>query len=108
MVSFPYQTECCGSYLAVSKPDLPERLSGDILASARRNGAQMIVTACPLCQFNLDKQQQEMPNYYAGYRRIPVFYFSQLMGSALGLDVKEYGWERHYVDPRPVIEKTGS
>jgi heterodisulfide reductase subunit B len=107
-VDFPHKNECCGAYLAVKAPEVTRAMVHTILKSAQAAGAEAMVTNCPLCQFNLDKRQQEMPNYYAGYRSIPVFYFSQLMGLALGLDVKEYGWERHYVDPRPVIEKIGS
>ena len=58
-VSFPYNIECCGSYLTVKDPEVSETLSRDIVASAREHGAQVIVTACPLCQFNLDYPQRE-------------------------------------------------
>lgn len=101
-VEFPYQVECCGSYLAVSKPELPEKLSGDITASARKYGAQAIVTACPLCQYNLDHQQQNLPEE----ERIPVVYFTQLMAAALGLDESTFGMEGHTVDPRPLFHQT--
>lgn len=97
VVDFPYEMECCGSYLAVSKPDLPEKLSKDILDSARRQGAQALVTACPLCQFNLD-----YPQRLAG-EGLPVLYFTQLMAVALGLDASLWGMEQHYVDPRPLF-----
>ena len=53
-VDFPFKGECCGSYLAVNKPDVPAALSGTIVESAAKHGAQAIVTACPLCQYNLD------------------------------------------------------
>jgi heterodisulfide reductase subunit B len=36
---------------------------------------------------------------------MPVFYFSQLMGLALGLNIEEYGWERHYISPQPIVER---
>jgi heterodisulfide reductase subunit B len=95
VLSFPYQTECCGSYLAVSKPELPEKLAQDILASAKNNGVQVIATACPLCQFNLDFAQRSIPNHEA----IPVMYFTQLMAVALGLEQNLWGITGHYVDP---------
>jgi heterodisulfide reductase subunit B len=118
VVDFPYQVECCGSYLAVSKPELPERLSLDIVSSARRRGAQAIVTACPLCQFNLDYPQRDgsaqrdapLPSgadgaarpgrlpLQAGEDQLPVLYFTQLMAVALGLDEDVWGLENHYVD----------
>jgi len=106
VVSFPYQSECCGSYLAVSRPELPEQLAGEIIASARRNGAQAIVTACPLCQFNLDYPQRDRPGL-SHEEGLPVLYFTQLMALALGLDEAEWGIEGHYVDPRPLFAPQG-
>ena len=104
-VDYPHKNECCGAYLAVKAPEVTRSMVYTILGSAQRAGAEAMVTNCPLCQFNLDKQQREMTNSYAGYRPIPVFYFSQLMGLALGLDIDDYGWDRHYIDPRPLVEK---
>jgi heterodisulfide reductase subunit B len=73
-VDFPFKGECCGSYLAVNKPDVPAALSGTIVESAAKHGAQAIVTACPLCQYNLDVKHT-----------LPVVYFTELMSAALGL-----------------------
>jgi heterodisulfide reductase subunit B len=95
-VSFPYQSECCGSYLAVSKPELPEKLSLEILNSAQKHGAQAIVTACPLCQFNLDYPQRAGAGIV---NSIPVLYFTQLIAVALGLEQEQWGMQDHYVDP---------
>jgi heterodisulfide reductase subunit B len=73
-VDFPFKGECCGSYLAVNKPDVPAALSGTIVESAAKHGAQAIVTACPLCQYNLDVKHT-----------LPVVYFTELIAAALGL-----------------------
>lgn len=102
-VDFPYKVECCGSYLSVSRPELPTELSLQILASAQRNGAQAIVTACPLCQFNLDSAQQELKDAGALDKRMPVLYFTQVMAVALGLEQETWGLEGHYVDPSPLF-----
>ena len=48
-----------------------------------------------------------MQKNYAGYQPIPVFYFSQLMGLALGLDASDYGWDQHYIDARPMLIARG-
>ncbi len=106
-VDFPHKNECCGAYLAVKAPDVTREMVYTILKSAQAAGAEAMVTNCPLCQFNLDKQQAQMHQVHAGYRSIPVFYFSQLMGLALGLDIERYGWERHYVDARPLLNERG-
>jgi len=106
-VDFPHKNECCGAYLAVKDANITRQMVYTILKSAQAAGAQAVTTNCPLCQFNLDKQQAEMQKLHAGYRSIPVFYFSQLMGLALGLDVGNYGWERHYIDARPLLNERG-
>jgi heterodisulfide reductase subunit B2 len=103
VVDFPYQSECCGSYLAVSKPDVPQKLATEILASARRHGAQALVTACPLCQFNLDFPQRAEQQTLNG-NEIPVLYFTQLMAVALGLEPAAWGMDKHYIDPKPLFE----
>jgi heterodisulfide reductase subunit B len=106
-VDYPHKNECCGAYLAVKAPDITREMVYTILHSAQLGGAEAVATNCPLCQFNLDKQQQELQKRHAGYQPIPVFYFSQLMGVALGLNASDYGWERHYIDVRPLLSERG-
>jgi len=101
-VDFPYNIECCGSYLTVKEPEVSRTLSQDIVASAREHDAHVVVTACPLCQFNLDYPQRETEFGSAG-NEIPVVYFTQLMAVALGLPEEDWGMEGHYVDPRPML-----
>jgi heterodisulfide reductase subunit B len=106
-VDFAHKNECCGAYLAVKDPAVTQEMVYTILKSAQAAGAEAVATNCPLCQFNLDKQQAEMRRLYANYHPVPVFYFSQLMGLALGLDATDYGWERHYIDARPLLNERG-
>jgi heterodisulfide reductase subunit B len=107
-VDYPHKNECCGAYLAIKDPKVTQEMVYTIVKSAQSAGADSVATNCPLCQFNLDKQQAEMHRVHAGYEPMPVFYFSQLMGLALGLDAREYGWERHYIDARPLLSERGS
>jgi heterodisulfide reductase subunit B len=105
VVDFPYQVECCGSYLAVSKPELPEKLSKEILFSARQHGAQAIATACPLCHFNLDfPQRPEISGSNSDV--IPIFYFTQLMAIALGLSEDNWGTQSHYAQANHLFSST--
>lgn len=100
VIDFPYQDECCGSYLLVSRPELPVKMAGAILDSARKCGAQAIATACPLCQFNLDHPQGRGGSLSSAGKELPVLYFTQLMAAALGLEPADWGMEEHAVDPR--------
>jgi len=85
-VSFPFQTECCGSYQIVDRRDLVINRSYRILSSAQRAGAQVLITACPLCQYNLDEAQTELAERLPDYTSIPVLYFTQAIALALGVE----------------------
>ena len=106
-VDFSHRVECCGSYLLVTSADLATDMSYAVLESAVRSGADLLVTACPLCQYNLDYKQTEMAREHPGFRPLPVLYFTQLMGLALGLESGDWGWELHHVDPRPILASHG-
>jgi heterodisulfide reductase subunit B len=108
-VHYSHKGECCGAYLAVKSAEVTSEMSFTILASAHRSGAELVVTNCPLCQFNLDRVQDargRMQNSrYAGFQPIPVLYFTQLLGIALGLDSEGFELDRHYVNPCPVLAR---
>jgi heterodisulfide reductase subunit B len=103
-VDYSHKGECCGAYLAVKSAEVTAEMSFTILASAQRSGAELVVTNCPLCQFNLDRVQKTMGSRHAGFQPMPVLYFTQLLGIALGLDSDGFELDRHYVDPRPLLE----
>jgi len=106
-VDYSHRGECCGAYLAVKSVDVTAEMSFTILDSAQRSGAELVVTNCPLCQFNLDRMQKAMGGRHSGFRPIPILYFTQLLGIALGLDSEGFELDRHYVDPRPLLEGKG-
>lgn len=107
VADYPHRAECCGNYIAAFDLDTTQEMSYLILASARKASADLIVTSCPLCQFNLDRWQQDLAMKHGGFRPIPVLYDSQLLAIALGLDVTPFDLDRHYVDPRPVLAEKG-
>lgn len=102
-VEWPYKTECCGSSFALARPDIVYKLTNDILREAQDAGADAIATACPLCQSNLDLQQQDTEKRYNAQYGMPIFYFTQLLGLALGVDQKELGMQRLIVSPERVL-----
>ncbi len=101
------KVECCGNYLVAIKPELAMEMSYRIISSAYRAGAEVLVTNCPLCQFNLDRWQRDLVVKKGGFRPLPVLYFTQLLAIALGLDPTRYELEKHYVDPKPLLKAKG-
>ena len=77
-VIYPMRNECCGGYVVVEDKEFASKKANAVADNAKQNGAEMLVTACPLCKYNLVKSQSD----------VPVVYFTELLAEALG--VKEY------------------
>lgn len=100
---WPYKTDCCGGSLALTRPDLVKKLVDKLLNMAYEVGADCLVTACPLCQANLDLYQEEISKKLKREYHLPVFYFTELMGLALGSKGVKSWLKRHLVDPRRLL-----
>ena len=76
-VIYPYRNECCGGYVTLEDKGLAQKKSNAVLESAESFGAEMVLTACPLCLYNLNKNGTE--------HDLPVLYFTELLAEALGV-----------------------
>ena len=74
-VIFAKRNECCGGYVSLESPALAKKNSNAVVENAKAQGAEMIITACPLCKYNLIKTGSD----------IPVVYFTELLAEALGV-----------------------
>lgn len=106
-IDFPYKIECCGSFQSIGSPDVATECAYRILSSAIKNGAEAIVSTCPMCTFNIDQKQSDIKQKYLDFKTIPVFYFTQLLGIAMGLDYQVLGFEQNDVDPLPLLKGKG-
>ena len=88
-VEFELTAKCCGGMVTNTEPEKTIPVVAGLLRSAKAAGAECIAVACPLCHMNLDFYQPEVNQYLGGYYTIPVVYFTQLMGLAMGLPQKE-------------------
>jgi heterodisulfide reductase subunit B len=102
-IEWPFKTECCGASFSITRTDTVKRLSGEILRMAKASGAECIAVACPLCQTNLDLRQSDIESASGEKIGLPVFYFTQLLGKALGLSDRELGIDRLITDPSAVL-----
>ena len=93
-VDYALKTKCCGGSLTGTLHEVGLRLNYILLKEAARKGAEAIVTLCPLCQFNLDVYQAEIAKQSGERFDMPVLYFTQVLGWALGGESKELGLKR--------------
>lgn len=75
-VIYPYRNECCGGYISLKEKEMAQNMCKNIMDSAKGFGADMLITAGPLCMYNLKKH---------GTGELPVFYFTELLAEALGV-----------------------
>jgi len=103
IVPFPEKGRCCGGSLVISNIGLALSLIVRILESAHSNGAECIVTVCPLCQLNLDAYQGMVNSKFGTKYKLPIMFLSQLLGAALGMEPKKLGFDRGIVSAEKVL-----
>lgn len=101
-----YKTDCCGGSLALTRPDIVKRLVDKLLGMAREAGADCLATGCPMCQANLDTRQAQVSKEFGKDHHLPIFYFTELIGLALGCRVDKWV-KKHLVDPRSLLTSRG-
>ncbi len=85
---------CCGGPLVGTIREAGLRLIHDLLKEAKSRGADVLATACPLCQFNLECFQERVTREFGEPVELTVGFFTQLLGLALGLDERRLGIHR--------------
>lgn len=108
MLPFPLKTECCGGSFGIPRNDVTASLAGRIMEMAQEAGADAVVVACPLCQMNLDLRQGQINSANNLKLNMPVFYFTQLLGVAMGLPESSLEMNKLVVDVKPALAKIGS
>jgi len=105
VVYYPVKTKCCAGTFITTQQDVAARMIGILLKEAQARDADALVVCCPLCQFNLDNFQKEAGAYWHEKFNIPVLYFTQVVGLALGLSPAALDLDKHRVPTDRVLAK---
>lgn len=97
VVKWSYKTECCGAGLSLSQTQVVVELVGKLISMAKQSGAECIVTACPLCQANLEMRQNGA--------NMPVLYFTEVLGLAFDMKDVDIWLKKHLVSPLELVER---
>lgn len=106
VVHYPDKVRCCGGMLMTTFEDVALNLNNHLISTAELNGAEIIATTCPLCQMNLEAYQAQINEKYHTNHNMPIVYFSQLVGLALGIEPSKLGLDLLLVDVPKVNLKT--
>ncbi|MFC2056503.1 CoB--CoM heterodisulfide reductase iron-sulfur subunit B family protein [Chloroflexota bacterium] len=101
VIDWSYKVDCCGGSLSIAAPEIVKELTGKIVTAASEVEADAIVTACGICQANLDMRQPKN----SGSHPTPIFYFSELSALAFGSSNVQEWLAKHMVDPSALLER---
>lgn len=102
-IDYAYRLRCCGGSLIITSREAALSLVHDLLQSAVNSDAAVIATACPLCQTNLECYQMQVNQEFGTDYKIPIMYFTQLIGLAMGLSPKKLGIGTEFVSTDNVL-----
>jgi len=107
-VAWAYKTKCCGGAVFIPRKQIALELTGKILVKAHQAGADVIAVACPFCHLLLDMYQDKALKQVGAGFRLPILYFSQLMGVALGIEDERLELRGNVVSPFVALERIAS
>jgi heterodisulfide reductase subunit B len=100
IVPYEDKVRCCGGMLMTTYEEIALDLNNELLLNAKESGAEIIATTCPLCQMNLEAYQTKINEKYHTNHNMPIVYFTQLVGLALGIDGAKLGMNALLVTPK--------
>lgn len=104
-VDFADRLRCCGASLIMTSRHAALEMVRVLLYNAVSSGADVIATACPLCQVNLECYQTAVNEEFGTDFNVPVLYFTQIMGMALGMSRRQLGIGSELVSAAPIFSQ---
>lgn len=108
VVDFPLKAHCCGGHMTQISAETAFDLMRRLLQNADEFDADIIVTLCPMCQLNLDAYQPQVNRHFGTEYEIPVLYFTQMIGLAMGITPRELGIGKEIVSASRALQKIGA
>lgn len=103
VIDYPFKTRCCGGLQGAIDEEIGMKLNYIILKEAEVRGANVISVTCPFCHLNLEIQQNQILKNHDLESKIPIFYFTQLMGLTMGIPNEKLGVNQMMISPKVLL-----
>jgi heterodisulfide reductase subunit B len=103
VVDYPVKSHCCGGHMTQLSEPMAFEMIRRLLQSAEDYRAHIILAMCPMCQLNMDAYQGRVNSYFNKNFHLPIVFFTQLLGVALGIDYRTLGFGKELVGAEEVI-----
>lgn len=107
-VAYAGRTKCCGFPVILEKEAVAMAMSGANMKEAKDQGADCMVTPCPLCHMSLDIYQDRAGQAVNTALNLPILHLPQLLGLAMGIPSKELGLARHLIPVDSIVRRIDS
>ncbi len=107
VIDFPLKTACCGGHMTQIGPDTAFEMIRRLISAADQYKADALVALCPMCQMNLDAFQGQMNGYFNTNYKMPILFFTQLMGIAFGEKPEKLGFGSEFVSAHDAMRRIG-
>lgn len=104
-IDWNYKTYCCGASASVNDEETGLKLMATIMGDAVAREANCFVTTCPMCQMNMDAYQDRFCKEYDIPQRLPVYFITELIGIAMGIDPGELQIDRHFIESTRLLKE---
>jgi heterodisulfide reductase subunit B len=104
VIEYPLWKQCCGATVLPVDENLAIRLARDKLKSMKESGAAFVTVVCPACCNQLDLQQLGLKESYGEEFNLPVLFYPQILGLAMGLDENEVGLDMNRISAKPILQ----
>ncbi len=104
-MSYAGRTKCCGFPIILEKEAIAVAMAGANMKEAKDNGADFMVTPCPLCHMSLDIYQERAGRSVNARLNLPILHLPQLLGLAMGIPAKDLGVSRHLVPVDSIVRR---
>jgi len=104
-VAYAGRTKCCGFPIILEKEAVAMAMSGANMKEAAEQGADCMVTPCPLCHMSLDIYQDRAGQAVKTPLNLPILHLPQLLGLAMGISAKDLGLARHLISVDSIVRR---
>ena len=105
VVPYPAKVRCCGGMLMYTFEPVALDMVGELLVHAHENGANAIATTCPMCHANLELHQKKLQRLGRVTSKVPVYFFTQLIGLAMGFSPQQLEFDHHAIATDGLVDK---
>lgn len=102
-VAYAGRTKCCGFPIILEKEAIAVAMAGQNMKEAKEEGADFMVTPCPLCHMSLDIYQERAGRAVKTSLNLPILHLPQLLGLAMGIPAKDLGVSRHLIPVDSIV-----